>query len=186
MFSTHSQRGRGSILYVLVACGALTVALAWPAGVEAEVMKVSWVQATCEVEPGTTWTSGKESQRLHLRSEVHRDVMMWADGTSFGTNTIVFDFDVKLANGRGIASGTFNAWPSSLSDGCWIGTFDGKLKKFMLSATVEGVGTGELAGTRLRGEIRQFVPTAAQAATLCGGDEVYKAVRVSATIRDAE
>lgn len=167
---------------VLVAVALMALAAVLPNAATAEPMKVAWIQATCAVDPGDTWT-GAGGRRLHLRSEVHRDVMMWPDGTAFGTNTIVFDFDVKLKNGRGFASGTFNARPSGLATGCWIGTFDGTLRKFMLSAKVKGHGTGDLAGTTLRGQIEQYVPTDEEALTLCGGDKVYKAVRVAGTIR---
>jgi hypothetical protein len=145
---------------------------------------VEWVQATCTVEPGD---ESSDAGMLFVHGEKHHDTIYMDLGSGYvpvGTNLISMDYDLSLETGDGQGGGTFLAELPGL-DSSFSGHFNGDIRAGMLTARAVGDGSGAMAGAKLEGRIVQFSPTGEQLAWMCGGEDVNKAVKVTARILPA-
>ena len=146
--------------------------------------EVEWIQATCKIEEGEESTRGGSQ---HVRGEKHHDTIYMNMGEGYvrvGSNLIVMDYDVG-ASGNGRGGGTFAADLPALS-AAFSGHFNGRIEAGMLTARAVGDGSGAMEGAKMKARIVQFVPSEEQLVWMCEGDEVAKAVSVSANIRPAK
>ena len=175
---------RKAIVMAMVALLALTLA-APAASAKAEHMPASWLQATCAVSGGELALSGGS---IHVRNELHSDVIYMNFGEGYvavGENAILFDYDVSLNTMNGRGGGQFDVALGFLpAPAGFSGHFNGHIGPDGLRARAVGQGSGVFDGDWLKATIEQFQPTSEQLEWMCGGEMVYKAVAVTATIID--
>lgn len=171
---------RKAIVMAMTALLVLALAVPVAAG-GAEHMDASWLQATCDKSGGEATATGGS---VHVRGELHGDViyMDFGDGyVAVGQNTILFDYDVSLKTMNGRGGGQFDVALGFLGvPAGFSGHFNGHIGPDGLRARAVGEGSGFFEGDRMTATIQQVPPES----WMCGGETVYKAVAVTATIID--
>lgn len=188
---------------ILAACGeqnptAPAAAANDPSGAPSFRLEGTWsppltfVQVTClsnVAPPGRLWTTDG-GVNLHIRRQVTQQTVLPADPTAWtpiGNNEVVENLNVNTATGAGRAWGragfvVFAGVPGFGEGGGWKTSWNGRITGGMLSAELRGRGRGSMRGTRIKGRIEQFVPTAEQLTWMCDGAPVLKAVTVTGRV----
>jgi hypothetical protein len=123
-------------------------------------------ETICAVTPGKLWVTG-EGATLHIRGQVHRNIVQSAEPRINGTNTAVISVNLNLTMLTGTANGTFMITPDGLN-GTWQGTGAFQIKEGKAEGTAVAHGTGELEGQQLRLELREVAASASPPCTPAG------------------
>lgn len=153
------------LLFSLVALLFVTLGfgLAGPAAARAAKTTTCAQETKVSEIPGETWFSD-DGAILHIRGMTSYDRNEPLPGhpecdASYSTGDLVLKVDVKLnlLTGQGNAHGRVTIYPEAYQ-GTWVGSFQGKIRDFMMEGTSVVHGTGELEGLTMKTSIQEVGP----------------------------
>jgi hypothetical protein len=160
------MRKTSSCAWITPVAGVLLALSGSPSLAQPGLTTFEATETICTVTPGKRWVTD-DGATLHIRSQVHRNVVQSSEPRINGVNTAVISVNLNLTTQAGTANATFMLAPDSVN-GTWQGTGVFQIKEGKAAGTAVGHGTGELEGQQIRLELREVAASANPPCTPAG------------------